>query len=191
MLKMTIVLLIILVSCQTNTEPDLATSALLLSIEPFPPSWEVVSGSPRPMGPATIGFGDEDDSYISFKLKSSKYIIADHFVLHYPSESKAENGYATEFSSGFNDNRSTIDMPWQTPPELSYASTYADQFHVACTINNVAGQNQVCKVIARYGKYVTIFQVMNFDAISLDEFNDVVKYLDEMMIQKLNLTMTK
>jgi hypothetical protein len=142
-------------ACQSSSKQDLATQALLLPLGILPSSWEL-SGDPRPMGPS-IGFGDEDDTYVSFKLRSEKYNISYHFVLFYSNEGQANNGYEDLYRSQFNDNSIAVDVPWQTPPELSYTSSYADQFHMACTINNVAGPKQVCKVIGQYGKYVTIF----------------------------------
>jgi hypothetical protein len=57
---------------------------------------------------------------------------------------------------------------------------------MACTINNVAGQKQVCKMMARYGQYITIFHcVIRPETMSLQEFNNVVKFIDEMMVRKL------
>ncbi|MCA9898952.1 MAG: hypothetical protein KC433_12245 [Anaerolineales bacterium] len=173
-------------SCQSPSKQDLATQDLLLPLEILPPSWEL-SGAPRPMGPS-IGFGDEDDTYISFKLQSEKYIISDHFVLFYSNENQANNGYEDLYRSEFNDNSIAIDTLWQTPPELSYTSSYAAQFYMACTINNVAGPKQICKVMGQYGKYVTIFySIIQSDTMSLSEFNDVAQFLDEMMVQKLGL----
>ena len=173
-------------ACQSLPEQGLATQDLLLPLEVLPASWEV-SGSPRPMG-SSIGFGDDDDAYVSFKLKSEKYIISYHFTLHYSNEGQAENGYADLYRSQFNDNSIAVDTPWQAPPELSYTSSYADQFHMACTINNVAGSKQVCKVMGQYSKYVTIFHgIISPDTMSLGEFNDIAQFLDEMMAQKLEL----
>lgn len=188
MLWLGVISLMTLAACQSSAKPDPPTQELLLPLDPLPSTWEI-SGSPRPMGPSTsIGFGDEDDSYINFKLKSSKYIISSHYVLYYPSVRKAEAGYLKESRSGFNDNSIAIDKPWETPAELSYTSTYAEQFRVACTINNVAGPKQVCVIMGQYGQYVTIFHSMiRSDTMSLREFNDVVRFLDEMMVRKLQL----
>lgn len=179
-------ILIMGVACGALTEPDPPTQELLLSLEPLPRSWEI-SGSPRPMGP-DIGFGDKDDHYVNFKLKSSKYIISSHFVLFYPNARKAGTGYLEMSRSEFNDNSIAVDKPWETPPELSYASSHADQFRAACTINNVAGPKQVCEIMGQYGQYVTIFHsVIGPDTMSLNEFNDVIRFLDEKMVRELKL----
>lgn len=171
-----------LAACQPLHEPDPTAEELLLPLSQLPATWEV-SGSPRPMGPH-IGFGDEDDYYISFKLKSSKYIISDHFVLSYPSVRKAEAGYLKLFPAQFNDYSIAVNKPWETPAELSFTSTYANQFHMACTINNVAGEKQVCEVMAQYGKYISIFYAeIRTDTMSLSDFNSIARFLDEMMVQ--------
>ena len=171
-------------ACQSSSEQDLATEDLLLPLEALPSSWEI-SGPPRPMGPS-IGFGDEDDTYISFKLKNDKYIISDHFILHYPNVSQAEKSYGDLHRSWFNDNSIAVDAPWQTPAELSYTSSYANQFRMACTINNVAGPKQGCTVLGQYGEYVFIFHsIIRPDTMTLSEFNDVTQFLDEMMIEKI------
>ncbi len=176
----------IMASCQPDPKPNPPTQDLLLPIEALPSSWEI-SGSPRPMGPA-IGFGDEDDTYVSFKLKSDKYSISYQFMLHYPNVNQAEKGYLDLQRSHFNDNSIAVNVPWQTPAELSYTSIHADQFRTACTINNIAGEKQVCQVMGRYGQYVLIFHsVIRQDTVSLSEFNNVVQFLDEMVVMKLGL----
>ncbi|MBE7528202.1 MAG: hypothetical protein HS099_00515 [Ardenticatenaceae bacterium] len=175
-----------MVAYRSSPEHNLTTQDLLLPLEALPSTWEI-SGSPRPMGPG-IGFGDEDDTYISFKLKSDKYNIAYQFMLHYPNIRQAEKGYLDLHRSHFNDNSIAVDVPWQTPAELSYTSSYADQFRIACTINNVAGPKQVCQVMGQYGQYVLIFHsVIRPDTMSLSEFNGVAQFLDEMMVKKLAL----
>lgn len=177
---------LLLSACQFAAVPDPPTQELLLPLSQLPSSWEL-SGVPRPMG-AGIGFGDKDDTYISFKLKGDKYIISDHFVLHYPGVRQAEKGYLDLHRSHFNDNSIAVDAPWQTPTELSYTSSYANQFRMACTINNVAGPKQVCEVMGQYGQYVLIFySIIRPDTMSLSEFNDVAQFLDEMMVMKLEL----
>lgn len=174
------------VACESVTDVDPPTEELLLPTEQLPSTWEL-SGSPRSMGPH-IGFGDQDDAYVNFKLESSKYHIASHFVLYYPSMRKAEAEYLTMTRSEFSDNSIAVDKPWETPIELSYVSSHADQFRVACTINNVAGQKQVCKMMGQYGQYVTIFHsVIRTDTMSLRQFNDIIQFLDGMMVQKLQL----
>ncbi len=180
------VCLIFLAACQPDTGPSPAARDLLLPIEALPEHWELAV-TPRPMGP-NIGFGDEDDSYASFKLKDDKFIISDHFLLHYPNARRAEAGYQKEYGSEFNDSSIAVNQPWETPPELSYTSPYAEQFRVACTINNVAGPKQVCKVMGQYGRYVSIYySIIREDTMTLEEFNSVVQTIDENLAQALQL----
>lgn len=178
--------MITIIGCQALFKPEIATSDLILPLEALPPTWEMAY-APRPMG-SHIGFGDEDDTYVSFKLKSSIYHISGHYVMYYPTLGRAKTDYENKSRSWFNDHSIAVDAPWQTPAELSYTSPFADQFRMACTINNIAGQEQVCTMLARYGKYVVIFHsVIAPDTISLSEFNGVVQYLDKMMARKLGL----
>ncbi|MDA0242263.1 MAG: hypothetical protein OT477_02510 [Chloroflexi bacterium] len=180
-----LLLTIIIISggCLPALTPNPPTQQLVLPINIFPETWEM-SGAPTAMGPS-IGFGDEDDAVARFKLKDEKYNVAMHYIFFYPSENSAIKAYPEGF---FNDNSIAVNHPWQIPEELSYESSVADQFRIGCTINNIAGENLVCQIAARYGNYTTIFHSsIREDTITLDQFNGIVKYLDEMMIEKLNI----
>jgi hypothetical protein len=173
--------------CQSTSEPDPPTIELLLPVEALPESWEI-SDPPQSMGPHNLGIGDEDDSYVSFKLKGSLYNHSYHLVFYFPSERKAEAEYLDMFRSEFSDGRVSVGRPWDTPVELSYVSPRANEFRQACTINTVAGRREVCKAMGRYGRYVTIFHsTIVPETISLAEFNDIVQLLDENMVNRLNL----
>lgn len=152
----------------------------------LPETWEMVS-TPQPMG-ASLGFGNEDDSYVAYKLIEGKYNLAYHYVYQYNNLQAAQEGYVDLEASNFNDKRVTIDASWQTPQQLSYHSVVANQFYMACTINNVAGRREVCQLIAQYGRFVTVFHsVISTDTMSLINFNTVAKKLDEHMITKLGI----
>lgn len=182
-LKISMILVICLSACWQSPIPNPPTQQLILPIDIFPETWEI-SGDPTAMG-LGIGFGDEDDTVIRFKLKDEKYNVAMHYIFFYPSENRARKAYPEGF---FNDNSIAVNHSWQIPEGLSYESSVADQFRIGCTINNIAGEKLVCQVAARYGNYTTIFHsTIREDTITLDQFNEIVKYLDEMMIEKLGI----
>lgn len=172
-----------LVSCQKDNNV-LATKELILPISQFPSSWEV-SGNPKPMG-SGIGFGDEDDFYANYKLKNNKHIISSQYVLYFSSLHQAKNEYSRLEGSEFNDNSIAISQAWERPREIEFSSNIADQYRVACAINNVAGEKQVCKVMIQYGQYIIIFTtIISPDIMTLEEFNSLIQFLDEFVIQKL------
>lgn len=139
------------------------------------------------MGPQ-IGFGDEDDSYVTFNIEGDEHTIARHFVLHYPSASEASSGYLKLFPSEFNDNSIAIEASWETPPELSFTSTKAEQFRTACVTNLVTGPKQICKMMAQYENYIVIFSShTSQNSMSLSEFNGVIQVIDDIMVKALQL----
>lgn len=171
-------------ACQSTAEPEPPTEELLLTLEQLPPSWET-SSPPRSMGPH-IGFGDEDDSYVSFTPNNDDANVATHYVLYYRNQRKVEAAYHELSRSQFNSNSIAVDKPWEPVPELPYTSTQADQFRTACTINNIAGRRQVCQVMAQYGQYITIFHsVIGVDFMTLQQFNSVIQAVDETMVNQL------
>jgi hypothetical protein len=173
-----------LVGCQLRREVAILAHDLLLPLEQLPASWEM-GGTPRPMGPR-IGFGNEDDSYVSFKPQSAD-TNAFNYVLYYRTLKAAEAAYDELLLSEFNSNSIAVDQPWKPLPELSQVSMEADQFRTACTINNIAGPQQVCKVIARYGQYIAIFHsVIGPDYMSHQQFENLLQALDETMVRGLD-----
>ncbi len=158
---------------------------LILPIDAFSDNWEMVH-APKPMGDS-IGFGDEDDSYVSYKLLDDKYNLAKHLVMHFSSEREASKEYERLLRTRFNDNSIATDKPWTKPSEFTFNSSTASQFHVACTINNVAGQKQVCQMMGQYEEFVTIFHsIIRLDTMSLLEFNEIVHKIDDIMVTNLN-----
>src|SRR5690606_13275131 len=119
-------------ACQFTSKPELLTMELLLTVEQLPPNWEVAV-PPLPMGPQ-ISFGDEDDSYISFKPNGVDTNTAKHYVLYYRNHQKAEDAYRKLSRSRFNSNSIAISRPWEEVPELADTSMQSDQFLVACAI---------------------------------------------------------
>lgn len=185
-LSMGVIGLVMFVACQSTLGSDRPAQELLLPVEYLPSGW-LTYGSPRSMGPQ-IGFGDEDDSYITFSLEDDEYTTARHFVLHYPSASAATDSYLKLFSSEFNDNSIAIEAPWETLPELSYTNPKAEQFHMACVTNLVTGPKQICKMMAQYENYIVIFSSHTGpNTMSLSEFNSVIRSIDEIMVKELQL----
>lgn len=132
-----------------------------------------------------IGFGDEDDTYVDFKLVGDRFIITSQYIMRFSTVQKAERDYVWLFGFDFSLG---VDAPWQTPPDVSYVSPCADQFRMACTINNVAGPKQVCQVKGRYANYVMVFSsVVEPHTITLAGFNQAARAADQIMVRPLGL----
>lgn len=174
--------LVIVSGCTQQPERNFTTSDLIIPIEKMPTGLEFAF-EPSPMG-LEIGFGDADDTYVSFKPITSKYYAASHYVLLFNNSQKAENWYEREFPSEFNSNSIAVDEPWQTPPELvSFKSRMADQYYVACTINNIAGPKQVCEFMAQYDEFVVIFSSgIRPGIMTIEQFKDVIGEIDQIMV---------
>ena len=185
-----VILAIFILSACSPGEPapnrPFTTEALLLTAEDVPSHWYLARIAP--LGPS-IGFGDEEDdreAMFTHPDDEAQLVFSSHMVLRFESSREAERWYKRNFPSWFNDNSIAVDEPWQTPPELSYRSSVADQFRVACTINNIAGPTQVCKMMAQYEEYVTIFRsTIEADTLTLPEFDGLVRRIDEIMIEHL------
>lgn len=176
----------ILVGCKPKISRPFAPIDLIISVSYFPDGWEM-SGDKQPSPPGDLVPGsDENDRYTSYKLVNNKYNLARHYVLQFDDADEAADWYIEEFPYYFNSNSMAVDEPWRTPPEATFASSFADQYFLGCTINNVDGRKQVCQFMGQYEEFVTIFSAsVRSDTMTLAEFEEIVKGIDVTMMSHL------
>lgn len=76
------------------------------------------------------------------------------------------------------------DIPWQEPTSLSFHSSKAREFYVAC------GQWAVvrkCSLVARYEEYIVYFTATMGSDMTLQHFEQIVSYIDKQISDRLAL----
>lgn len=184
-------MVLLLNSCITGPPAptrSFTTEDLLLTETDVPSHWHLARIAP--MG-SSIGLGDEEDDRRAMftQPNDEKHLVfASHMVLHFDNNSRAARWYKQKQPAWFNDNRVSIEEPWQRLPELSYQSAFAQQYHVACKISNMTGRKQVCSMIAQYEEYVVIFHsTIESYSVSVAGFNELVRRIDEIMATHLQV----
>lgn len=177
---------LVMAGCNPETTParSFGSADLLVQLDAFPDHWDTL-GPTKAMGADSgLGIGDEDDSYAMFTV-DGMHTTALNFIYQLGSNEAAKQLYDAQLAVEFRDGSIVRDVPWTTPRQLSYVSPYTNRMHIACTI---VGGSQTCKVMAQYEEFVTIFRSAIGDhAMSLEQFNDVVQYIDERMTALLKL----
>lgn len=170
-------------------ERDFNVTDLFLPLDLFPENWQEV-GEIRPMGPnSSIAIGDPDDAYISYKIRQAPTNMAYYYVYNEYNEGIAKRWFDRMLRTEFNNNRVSVEEPWHTPDELSYHSTYADQFHVACFVSHMVKRTFVCEVVAQYEEFgVDFHSVIEPDTLTLEEFNTIVCHIDAVFVARLGLS---
>lgn len=189
MIIMALILGILLISCSgfRSSSREFSAEDLLLTQEMVPQNWirtEVV-----PVSIARFGFGNEEsDRRVAFVRQNDPQdrVFANHFVLVFRNENRAENWYKDKIRSHFNDNSIAITGAWSTHSDLTYEPIFPRQYRVACAINNVAGEQLVCKFMAQYEEFVVIFSsVIDSDTTTVSGFNELVEQIDKIMLDHL------
>ncbi len=177
---------LVMVGCNPETTPSrsFGSAELLVQLDAFPDHWDTL-GTTKAMGADSgLGIGDEEDSYAMFTV-DGMHTTALNFIYQLGSSEAAKQLYDAQLAVEFRDGSIVRNVPWTTPPRLSYVSPYTERMHVACTI--IAG-GQTCKVMAQYEEYVTVFRSAIGDhAMSLEQFSDVVQYIDKRFAERLKM----
>lgn len=193
---MSVVIAVVLISyllsmsgCGNLRSPsrDFSTEDLLLTQTLAPSNWERTRDAPVSI--ERFGFGNEKrDRWVGFVSPSDpeRLVFANHFVLQFRSNGEAASWYESELGTWFNDNSIAISEPWHNYPELTFQPSFAEQNRIACTVNNVAGEQLVCTIMAQYEEFVVIFSsVIDSDTTSVSGFNEIVEQIDRIMVEHL------
>jgi hypothetical protein len=133
------------------------------------------------MGPATLGFGDEeDDRYINFIRVDDKtqLVIASQYVLRFKNSQQANEWYRNSLPStnvlvtpGITDRVIKVEG-------LNFQSERATQFSVGCDV--VHGPRHSCKFVAQYDDYgVEFFSIVSHSVLTVNEFNRLIQVIDQ------------
>lgn len=162
------------------------TEDLLLTEADVPANWHLARIAP--LGPS-IGFGDEEDDREAMFTQPNdeqQLVFASHIVLHFDTQQQAARWYAGEESVRFDNNRVSVERPWWIPQDLSYQSSFAEHFHVACMVGNMVDSHQVCSMLGQYEEYVVILHSrIEPNWIDVAGFNSLVGRVDEIMMERL------
>ncbi|KXK12868.1 MAG: hypothetical protein UZ14_CFX002002106, partial [Chloroflexi bacterium OLB14] len=73
-------------------------------------------------------------------------------------------------------------IPWQKPPQLTFDSTTADDIYIAC---GTGIQGKKCGFAGRYEEYVIYFSSSIGEEITFEEFEEILRYIDEQISIRL------
>lgn len=186
---MIIGLSLLLVSCSSDDSVPtrgFANESLLLTEDLVPPGWSV--GATAPVSVERFGFGNEDhDRWVSFVRPDDpeRLVFSNHFVLQFHDPDKAADWYESSFLPWFSDSSIVDAGTWTTVADLSYQPA-ADQYIVACAINNNGVDRLGCRFMAQYEEFVVIFtSAIDPGTTTVSGFNDLVKEIDSIMMTHL------
>jgi hypothetical protein len=163
-------LIVILLSGCGNTPPKCAIDIFLLDKSLFPVGTYVEPVvSPIP--------GEPKDSLAQVFYYDPNDII--YYVIRWNSRRSAEREFMSTVSSAFD-----VDAymgPWDTPKELVYSSSIADNYHQACGLVHRIYQ---CRTVATYNEYSTYLKVeISEGGISYSIANKILQAIDEKMAE--------
>jgi hypothetical protein len=169
-----VVLLLIVSGCVSGApQRDFPTEALLLDETAFPP--ETKAGPTMPM-PNKLG--SRESRGLTFY---GRFGIANHDVYRYRSAMQAASTFERETTLWFPNTQ--FSGPWTVPSELSYQSSIADRFYLACSIEMGI---PMCNGIAQYEEYFIRFNVhMHPEYMTYQDLERVLRAMDERMVQYL------
>ncbi len=101
---------------------------------------------------------------------------ADHIIARFGTLQRAQRGYAQQvrYWSAYYDNL------WIQPPDWTYTSS-ADEYHFGCIREEgLQGEIERCKIIARYGQYLSEFWLLtNLTDTSYEELEQIMRAIDD------------
>jgi hypothetical protein len=176
-----IVILLVLMGCNSTIQPDIALDSLLIDLSAMPPDWYIASTNNRAF--------EEDFNYertADISLTNPTYLGGGHAVFQFRSERQAARIFERQLRREFNSSSVASETPWQIPPELPYTSEVADQFHFACHISNINGLSEICKMMGQYDNYLVILSIhMTPDYMTYADLEKVLEAVDKKMADAL------
>jgi hypothetical protein len=102
-----------------------------------------------------------------------------HVIGNYSNVRSAKLKYSRELQLTFIADKSQ--GPWNKPTEITYTSSIADQYHLACGPVRTQLQLQ-CRMIARYKEYyVFFFAYLSDDGLNFEHLEDILRNIDQKM----------
>jgi hypothetical protein len=103
---------------------------------------------------------------------------AGNTIYRYPTANKAMRGF--DLQKHLLVNAETKEA-WQTPTNLTFASTTADTVYIACGY----WTHKNCAMVARYQEYVIFFDTSMDQKMTYTDFEKIAIYIDQQMSNHL------
>ncbi|MFW9832109.1 MAG: hypothetical protein ACFFD8_10090, partial [Candidatus Thorarchaeota archaeon] len=165
-----------------------APSELLLPAIYFPQGW--IGEESRPLGPEVIRGSKENSPYMLYTPPPpAEYWEAGHYVDRLDNVEQALNYFQRELEA-FQENYSANCIPSNVSfsEESVFKSGYTENYAVGYADHKYSdGSGEPgCKMIAQYDEFVIQFNATISDnGLTYQQFNDLVKIVDQIMIQYL------
>ena len=131
-----------------------------------------------PIEPSSEGSGEIERGSQSIFWNSGNG-LASYDINRYPTVNKAIRIY--EFDQSHMVDSETGNL-WVQPAELTYSSSKADQFFVAC--GNWSGIDR-CGMLVRYQEYEIFFRAVMDNQMTYSDFEKIIVYIDEQISSRL------
>ena len=131
-----------------------------------------------PIHPSSEGAGEIERGSQSIFWNSGNG-SAGYDINRYPTIKKAIKVYELDYSHMADSETKNV---WVRPTELTYSSSTADQFFVAC--GDWLGINH-CGMLARYREYEIFFRAIMDDQMAYSDFEKIIVYIDEQISSRL------
>ena len=142
--------------------------SMFVSIEYFPDGWNI--GNPHEE--EAHGIGILDSCSIEFLVRNG---VAFEDINEYKSIFSAKEDYQKKLVSEYI-VREGLDSTWKIPNNININDISADESYLACAD---IGYVPMCRLLARYGKYIVIFNThMNSEFMTIDNLEKVIYGLD-------------
>lgn len=172
---------------------DFPTDRLLLSIEAFPPHWDV-SGPPMPGGPNTWGYGDEeDDRYLEFVANlGGEPVHAYQRIMQFRTVTRAERWFEGDTGALYSTFEDRVGRSADGATQLRYEGilngTGKDLYGIGCTVLRGTRPRR-CAFSARYDQFIVEFNsVIDPEVMTIQQFNAIVAEIDRIMVDNLDLS---
>ncbi len=165
-------------------ERDFSVEDLLIDIQDFPAGWLVYQAAgPTPSGDGAIFAPESVERSFYAPQRDNVSLRATHRVFRYISSGYAASEYDEQLPRQFHYNIAVV-KDWETPNELQYESSIADQFHLACNQSTIGGM-QGCKFLGQYEEYLVTFFTHTGEQMRYSDIERILQAIDEQMAHYL------
>lgn len=160
---------------------------LLLPVVYFPRGW--TGEEMRPLGPEEIKGSHENSPYMHYTPPSVEYPIGSHYVHRYDNVEQAVErfqGEQSELRKNYSVNCLPIGIPLSE--ESVFISDYSENYFVGYAEHRYSdGSGEpACQMIAQYDEfYIEFVAPVNEDGLTHEQFNKLVRIIDQIMVQHL------
>lgn len=160
---------------------------LLLPVVYFPRGW--TGEEWRPLGPEEIKGSHENSPYMLYTPPSAEYPTAGHYVDRFDNVDQAVEHFQFQ-RIGLSENYSKNCVPrsGSISEETIFTSVYSDRYFVGYAeepYSDGSGE-PTCQMIAQYDEFYVQFKApISNDGLTYQQFNKLVRIIDQIMVQHL------